>query len=72
MIRRITFIVTMGLMLSGINASAGDSGKETAAVSVAEKWLAMVDSEKYVESWQEAAKIFRVPDQRRGGKAELT
>jgi len=72
MIRRIIFIVTMGLMLSGINASAGDSGKDAAAVSVAEKWLAMVDNEKYVESWQEASEIFRIPDQRRGGKAELT
>jgi len=59
MIRRIIFIVTMGLILLGINASAGDSGKEAAAVSVAEKWLAMVDSEKYVESWQEASEIFR-------------
>jgi hypothetical protein len=38
---------------------AGDAGKETAAVSAAEKWLAMVDAGNYAASWKEAAAFFR-------------
>jgi len=33
--------------------------KENAAVAVAEKWLALVDTGKYSESWQEADENFR-------------
>lgn len=59
MIRRIAWLVTVGLIFSGIAALAADSTKEAAALSAAEKWLAMVDSEKYAESWEEAAELFR-------------
>ena len=59
MIRRIACLVTIGLIFSGITALAADSKKEAAALSAAEKWLAMVDSEKYAESWKEAAELFR-------------
>jgi len=55
MIRRIACLVTFGLILSGITAMAGDSEKEAAAVSAAERWHAMVDSTKYAESWNNAA-----------------
>ena len=59
MIRRIAWLVTVGLMLSGVTASAGKSEKEAAAVSAAEKWLAVVDKGKYEESWKEAAEYFK-------------
>jgi hypothetical protein len=38
---------------------ADDSKKEAAAVSVAERWLGMIDEGKYAESWKEAAELFR-------------
>ena len=36
-----------------------NTGKEKAAVAVAEKWLTMVDKGKYAESWKEAAEYFK-------------
>lgn len=59
MIRKIACLVTIGLIFSGITVLAADSKKEAAALFAAEKWLAMVDSEKYAESWKEAAELFR-------------
>ena len=59
MIRRIAWLVTVGLMLSGVTATAGNSEKEAAAVSAAEKWLAVVDKGKYEESWKAAAEYFK-------------
>jgi hypothetical protein len=52
MIRKIACLVTIGLIFSGITVLAADSKKEAAALSAAEKWLVMVDSEKYAESWK--------------------
>ena len=49
----------IGLILSGINALAADPKKELNALSAAEKWLAIIDSEKYAESWKESAELFR-------------
>jgi hypothetical protein len=66
MIRGIAHIVTIGLILSGIDAFAADSTKELAALSAAEKWLVIVDREKYAESWKETAELFKKavqPDQ---------
>jgi hypothetical protein len=57
-------LVTIGLIFSGTNAFAADSKKELAALSAAEKWLAIVDSEKYAESWHEAAELFKNAVQR--------
>ena len=59
MIHRIVCLIIVGLILSGSTAMASDAGKETAAVSAAEKWLATVDAGKYAASWNEAAEIFR-------------
>ena len=59
MVHRIACLVIVGLILSGGTAMAGDSGKEAAAVSAAEKWLATVDAGKYAASWKEAAEFFR-------------
>lgn len=52
-------LVMIGLLLSGGVAMASDAGKEAAAVSAAEKWLATIDAGKYAASWNEAAEIFR-------------
>jgi hypothetical protein len=59
MIRRVLCLVIVGLILSGGTAVASDAGKETAAISAAEKWLATVDAGKYAASWNEAAEFFR-------------
>lgn len=59
MTRRIACLVTIGLIFSCITALGADSKKELSALSAAEKWLSMVDSKKYVESWKETAEIFR-------------
>lgn len=59
MVHRIVCLIVVGLILSGGTATAGDSGKEAAAVSAAEKWLATVDAEQYAASWKEAAEVFR-------------
>jgi len=59
MIRRIAWLVTIGLIFSSFTALATDSKKEAAALYAADKWLSMVDSEKYAESWKEAAELFR-------------
>ena len=58
MIRKITYLITIGLIVSGIHALAADSKKELAALFAAEKWLAIVDSEKYAYSWKETAELF--------------
>ncbi len=59
MVHRIVRLIIVGLILSGGTAVASDSGKEAAAVSAAEKWLATVDAEQYAASWKEAAEVFR-------------
>jgi len=38
---------------------ASDSGKETAVISAAEKWLATIDAGQYAASWKETAEFFR-------------
>ena len=59
MIRRFICLVIVGLILSDGVAMASDAGKETAAISAAEKWLATVDGGEYAASWNEAAEFFR-------------
>jgi hypothetical protein len=59
MVHRIVCLIIVGLILSGGTAVAGDPGKEAAAVSATEKWLATVDAEQYAASWKEAAEVFR-------------
>jgi Protein of unknown function (DUF4019) len=58
-IRSILRLIIAGLILSGGIAMASDVGKEAAAVSAAEKWLATVDAREYASSWKEAAELFR-------------
>ncbi len=52
----LALVVTLGL--SGCN-SKGNSQAETAAIVVANSWLSLVDGEKYDESWDEAAQLFK-------------
>ena len=59
MTRSILYLIIVGLLLSGGAALANDAGKEAAAVSAAEKWLATIDAGKYTASWNESAEIFR-------------
>lgn len=59
MARRTACLVAIGLILSVLTAFAADSKKEAAALSAAEKWLTLVDNQKYTESWREAATSFR-------------
>jgi len=59
MIRKIQALIIILLVISVGLVYAGSSEKEKAAVLSAEKWLAMVDAEKYAESWKEAAGLFR-------------
>ncbi|MBN1831027.1 MAG: DUF4019 domain-containing protein [Deltaproteobacteria bacterium] len=59
MIRKIMYLVLVGLILSSVTAVAGNSEKEAAAVTAAEEWLSLVDHEKYAESWDEAAEFFK-------------
>jgi hypothetical protein len=50
--------VVAALLLAG-SAIANDSAKEEVALSAAQHWLAMVDAEKYTDSWEEAAEYFK-------------
>jgi hypothetical protein len=59
MIRRIACLVTIALIFSGVTAFASNSKKEAAALFAAKKWLALVDSEKYAESWKDAGELFK-------------
>jgi ABC-type transporter MlaC component len=40
-------------------SSAGSPDAETAAVEAARDWLSLVDAEKYAQSWEEAAQLFK-------------
>jgi len=57
MIRKVLSVIV--LLMLAVSAVAESSQKENAAVISAEKWLGMVDAEKYSESWKEAAELFR-------------
>jgi hypothetical protein len=59
MIRKIAWLVVIGMIFSSTAAMAPDSKMLASALAAANKWLALVDSEKYAESWKEAADIFR-------------
>ena len=59
MVRKISWIIFVGMLLfvaSGVNAG---SGNEDAAISAALKWLTEIDQGKYSESWNEASEYFK-------------
>ncbi len=59
MIRIISCMVVIGAIFLTINDLPADSGKEAAALQAAEKWLSLVDSGQYADSWKESAELFR-------------
>ena len=59
MVRRIVWLVAVGLIVATVTGRAAEPLKEKAAVAAAEKWLSLIDGEKYGESWKEAAEFFR-------------
>jgi hypothetical protein len=56
---KITSMLVFWCAASGSFSIAGEPEYEKAAVAAAEKWVALVDGEKYAESWQETAELFR-------------
>ena len=59
MIRSIKWLIAIGFVFLSISACADDSKKEAAALSAAEQWLMLIDSQQYADSWKEAATLFR-------------
>jgi hypothetical protein len=59
MTRKVTILAIIFVILFTVPLIAGSSEKEKAAVLSAEKWLGLVDTQKYPESWKEAAEFFR-------------
>jgi hypothetical protein len=59
MIGKVMCLVVLGLMFFAVSGMAEQSDKEKVAVLAAEKWLGIVDEGKYVESWNEAAELFK-------------
>jgi hypothetical protein len=47
------------LIFFSVSAFANNLEKEKAAVISAQAWLGLIDSEKYAESWKEAAEYLR-------------
>lgn len=59
MTRKFALAVAIILVLTAIVSIASDSGREKAAVTAAEKWVALLDSGNYANSWKEAAEYFK-------------
>ena len=53
-------VVTAALVLVGLSASADDSAAVAQAEVAAKSWLALTDSGKYRESWDNASSVFKV------------
>jgi uncharacterized protein DUF4019 len=54
-------LCAMLVMVAVCSGCGGESNPEAekAAIAAAENWLGLVDGEKYAESWQGAAPIFK-------------
>jgi hypothetical protein len=59
MVRKAVCLLALCLFLSGALVAAQEISKGTAAMTATEKWLALVDEERYGESWNEAAPYFK-------------
>lgn len=58
--RKILLSLLLAAVVIGANAeSANKSKEEKAATVAAAKWLKLVDTEKYPESWEQAAPLFK-------------
>lgn len=52
-------MVVIALVLCAASVMGGESGKEQAALEAATRWLVLVDSEKYADSWTQASEFFK-------------
>jgi len=59
MLRRIVLLSVVSVIIMVGTVYPASLEKEKTAVSAAEKWLRMIDDEKYAESWKESAELFR-------------
>jgi len=60
MMKRLVLIgIAIAIVLSSVISCAPNDEKEQAAVTAADKWLTLVDTGKYLESWQEADDYFK-------------
>ena len=55
----LSLLLTAAVICTGAK-SADNSKAEKAAAEAAKKWLALVDTGKYLESWEQAAQFFKV------------
>jgi hypothetical protein len=53
------FGIAIAMVLLSDISWAANAEKEKAAVTTAEKWLALIDTGKYSDSWREANEYFR-------------
>jgi uncharacterized protein DUF4019 len=58
---RTACFLMLGFVLSGttVVAEEKEEDRNKVAIAAAEKWLRIVDEEKYAESWQETAELFK-------------
>ena len=59
MVRLALVLAALGLIWTSGIVLGSDTGRQAAALSAAQKWLALVDAGKYAESWNEAAELFK-------------
>ncbi|HVN25350.1 MAG TPA: DUF4019 domain-containing protein [Syntrophorhabdales bacterium] len=59
MIWRVLAVLAACMIVWCGSAMAASQGAESAAVSATDRWLKVVDSGKYAESWNEAADYFK-------------
>jgi Protein of unknown function (DUF4019) len=57
--RILWFLAAVGLTLLAVSALRADEASEGAAGAAAQKWLALVDTGNYADSWKQAASAFR-------------
>jgi hypothetical protein len=57
--RILWFLAAVGLTLLAVSALRADEASEGAAGAAAQKWLAVVDTGNYADSWKQAASAFR-------------
>ena len=55
----IILLMSVAILSTIVCASSSNPEAETAAVKAAKDWLALIDSERYGEGWDEAAQYFK-------------
>jgi len=59
MAKNIAVGIAIVMVLTAGFSRGADSGREKAAVAVAEKWLTLIDEGNYKKSWKQAADYFK-------------